>query len=417
MSRSRDFATVPSGRLGRAARRGALCLAAILPLLPVPPPAAFGAAAGPVKIGLLLPLTGPLTVQGTDTVKGFELYLAKIGGKIGGRDATVIKEDDEAKPDVGLTKLKKLVERDGVDVVVGPVSSAVALAIRPYVLAQAVPLVIPVAFSRDLTAPGKNMPSAVRVIETTDQSNYPMGTWMVKSTPHRRLIVLATDWVAGRHSAEAFMAAYRAAGGQVVREIYPPLNTADYAPYLAQITATPADAVWAWVGGADAIRFVKQYQEYGLKARMPLYGYNTVTDDTILPAVGDAALGIVTVGHYSAALDTPANKAFVQEYDATYKGWPSRYSELGYTSAQLVAAAVEDLKGEAGDKVKLREALRGAVGHIQPPRGPMRFDQYNQVITDIYLMKVERQGNRLVNAIVERIPAVSQEDTWKWWNK
>jgi branched-chain amino acid transport system substrate-binding protein len=230
-------------------------------------------------------------------------------------------------------------------------------------------------------------------------------------------MVMATDFVAGRHSAEAFMAGFKAAGGQVVKEIYSPLNTADYAPYLAQVTATPADAVWAWFGGADAIRFVKQYQEYGLKGKVPLYGYNTLADDTILPAIGEPALGVVTVGHYTAATDTPTNKAFVQEYERKYGGWPTRYSESGYTAAQLIVAALEDLKGEAGDRAKLRDALRGAVQRIQPPRGPIKFDQYQQVITDVYIMKVERQGGRLVNTIVERIPAVSQEDTWKWWNK
>jgi branched-chain amino acid transport system substrate-binding protein len=392
-----------------------IALSAILGLLPMPP--AAPAATGPIKVGLLLPYTGPLNVQATDTTRGFELYLEKVGAKAGGRAVSVLKEDTEAKPDVGLTKVKKLIERDGVDLVVGPVSSAVVLAIRTYFHAQGVPLVVPVAFTRDLTAPGKNSPWIFRLLETTDQSNFPMGMWMVKNTPHRRLIVVATDWVAGRHSAEAFMAAYRAAGGQVVKEIYPPLNTADYAPYMAQITATPADAVWAWVAGADAIRFVKQYQEYGLKGKVPLYGYNTLTDDTILPAIGDAAQGIVTVGHYSAALDTPASKAFVQDYERKFNGWPTRYSESGYTCAQLVIAAIEDLKGEVSDRAKLRDALRGAVQRIQPPRGPIRFDQYQQVITDVYITKVDRQGNRLVNAIVERIPAVSQEDTWKWWNR
>jgi branched-chain amino acid transport system substrate-binding protein len=379
------------------------------------PPPASGATA-PIKVGLLLPYTGPLNVQATDTTRGFELYLEKVGGKAGGRAISVLKEDTEAKPDVGKTKLNKLMKRDGVDIVVGPVSSAVALAIRGDIQAEGVPLVIPVAFTRDLTAPGKNSPWIFRIIETTDQSNFPMGTWMVRKTPHRRLIVMASDWVAGRHSADAFIAGYKAAGGQVAKEVYPPFNTADYAPFLGQLTGVPADAVWTWFGGADAIRFVKQYQEYGLKAKLPLYGYNTLTDDTILPAIGDPALGLVTVGHYGAALDTPANKAFVQEYERKHGGWPTRYSESGYTAAQLIVAALEDLKGE-GDRAKLRDALRGAVTKIHPPRGPIRFDQYQQVVTDIYIMRVERQGNRLINAVVERIPAVSQEDTWKWWNK
>jgi branched-chain amino acid transport system substrate-binding protein len=375
------------------------------------------AATGPIKVGLLLPITGPLTVQGTDTTKGFELFLAKAGGKAAGREVVLIKEDTEAKPDVGKTKLNKLLKRDGVDVVVGPVSSAVALAIKDDIHREAVPLVIPVAFSRDLTAPGKHSPWIFRVIETTDQSNYPMGTWMLRHTPHRKMVVMGTDWVAGRHSAEAFMAAFKAGGGQVVKEVYSPLNTADYAPFLAQVTGTPADAVWAWFGGADAIRFAKQYQEYGLKGKLPLYGYNTLTDDTILPAIGDPALGVVTVGHYSAAIETPANKAFVQEYERKHNGWPTRYSENGYTAAQLILAATEALQGDVADRAKFRDALRGAVERIHPPRGPIRFDAYQQVITDIYIMKAERQGHRLVNSIVDRIPAVRQEDTWKWWNK
>ncbi len=404
------FTCRPRGPAGLAA----LCLAAVLPLLGA---AQAAAATGPVKIGLLLPFSGPLTVLGTETAKGFELYMEKVGGKASGRALTVLKEDTEAKPDVGLTKVKKLLERDGVDFIVGPVNTGVVMAIRNYIHGQAVPLVVPVAFTRELTAPGKNSPQIFRVIETTDQSNFPMGGWMVKNTPYRKVIVMATDFLAGHHSAEAFMAGFKAATGQVVKEIYPPLGTPDFAPYLAQILATPADAVWAWSSGADAVRLVKQYQEYGLKAKLPLYGYNTLTDDVTLPAVGEAALGIVTVGQYTAAIDTPANKAYVQDYDRKYGSWPTRYSESGYVCGQLIVAALEALKGDVRDRAKVRDALRAAIDRIQAPRGPIRFDQYQQVITDIYITKVERQGNRLINAVVERIPAVSQEDTWKWWNK
>src|SRR5690606_1226426 len=140
------------------------------------------AAAGPVKIGLLLPYTGPLSVQGTDTTRGFELYMKKIGMKAGGREIQILKEDGEAKPDVGVTKVRKLVERDGVDFLVGPVNSATALAIRDYVDQQGVPLIVPVAFTRVLTAPPLASPSIFRLIETTDQANYPMGEWMIRNT-------------------------------------------------------------------------------------------------------------------------------------------------------------------------------------------------------------------------------------------
>jgi branched-chain amino acid transport system substrate-binding protein len=376
-----------------------------------------GQARPPIKVGLLLPYTGVIAINGQETSKGVEFYFAKVGNKVGGREIQLVKEDDEAKPDVGLTKTRKLVERDRVDVLIGPVHSGVALAIRDYVHAQGVPLIVPVAFTRDLTAPGKASPWLFRVVETTDQGNFAMGTWVVKKTPHRKIVVMASDFVAGRHSVEAFIAAFRAAGGEIVKEIYAPLNTPDFAPYMAQVAGLTADAVYAWFAGTDSIRFVKAYREYGLTGRLPLLAYNTLTDDVLLPTLGDAALGIVSVGHYSAALDTPENRAFVREYEARYNAWPTRYVELGYVSAQLVGAAIEALKGEVSDKAALRDAIRNAATKIQPPRGPIRFDRYQQVITDVYVMRVERQGNRLVNAIVDRIANTSQEESWKWWNK
>ncbi|HEU5322983.1 MAG TPA: ABC transporter substrate-binding protein, partial [Methylomirabilota bacterium] len=329
----------------------------------------------------------------------------------------LLKEDTEAKPDVGLTKIKKLVERDRVDFVVGPVNSVVALAIRNYVHEQGTPLVVPVAFTRALTAPPQASPAIFRVAETTDQSNYPMGGWMVKNTKYRRMIVMATDFVAGRHAVEAFMAGFRAAGGEIVKEIYAPLGTPDFAPYLAQAGALRADAIYAFFPGADAIRFVRQYREYGLGDRLPLTGYNVLADDTILPALGDAALGIVTIGGYSATIDTPENRAFVADYERAYRTWPSRYSESGFVSATLIAAAVDALRGDLSDRQKVRDALRAALPRIKPPSGPMEFDAYRQVIRPVYVTRTEKQGGRIVNAIVDKIPAVSQEATWGWWFK
>jgi branched-chain amino acid transport system substrate-binding protein len=372
----------------------------------------------PLKIGLLLPYTGVLSIQGQDTTRGLELHLAKIGGKAGGREIQVLREDTEAKPDVGLTKVKKLVERDRVDFLVGPVSSAVALAIRNYVHEQGVPLVVPVAFTRDLTAPGRGAsPSIFRVIETSDQGDYPMGAWLIKNTKYRKLVVMFSDFVAGRHASEAFVAGFKAAGGEVVKEIFAPLNTADFAPYLTQAASFQADAVWGWFAGADSIRFVKQYKEYGLWEKMPLIGYNTLVDDTILPAQGDSALGIVTHAGYTAALDTPENKAFVREYEQKHGIWPSRYAESGYLTAQLITAAIDLVGGEVSDRGKVRDALKRAITQIKPPRGPVSFDAYNQCICPIFIMKTEKQGSRVVNAVIDKIPAVSQEATWGWWKK
>src|SRR5437867_5830294 len=389
------------------------CALLVAPLLPLDAPAQAPA----VKIGLLLPYTGVLSLQGIDTTNGFELYLDKIDRRAGGRAIQVLKEDDEAKPDVGLTKIKKLVERNRVDFLVGPVSSVVALAIRNYVHEQQTPLVVPVAFTRVLTAPEQASPSIFRLAETSDQSDYPMGPWMMKSTKYRTLVVMATDFVAGRHAAEAFVAGYQAAGGEVVKQIYAPLNTPDFAPYLAQAGAAKADAVWAWFAGADAVRFVKQYKEYGIGEKLPLTGHNVLVDDTLMPTIGEAGLGIVTIGSYSAAIDNHENKAFVAEYDTRHKSWPSRYSDNGYLTGELIATALDDLKGDLSNRDKVREALKNALPRIKTPRGKLEFDQYRQIITPIFITRVEKQGELYVNAVIDRIPRVSQEDVWGWWNK
>lgn len=375
------------------------------------------AQAPPVKIGLLLPYTGVLSLQGQDVTRGVELRLARLGNRAGGREIQLLKEDTEAKPDVGLTKLKKLVERDRVDVVIGPVNSAVVVAIRAYVHEQGVPLIVPVAATRVLMAPPLASPWIFRMTDNTDQGNFPMGAWLVKNTKYRKVIVMATDFVAGRDSAGAFVAGFRAAGGEVVKEIYAPLGTPDFAPYLAQVGALSADAVWGWFPGADAIRFVKQYREFGLAEKLPLVGHNVLTDDVILPTLGEAALGIVTIASYTAALDTPGNRAFVADYERRHQIWPSRYSEQGDMSAQLAVAAVESLKGDLRDRAKFRDALKGAIGQVKAARGPIRFDQWNNLVTDLYITRVEKRGPRLVNAPIDKIPAVTQEATWIWWRK
>lgn len=393
--------------------RRVLVLACLLILLAP----AIAAAQGPVKIGLLLPYTGVLSIQGTDATNGLELHLAKIGHKAGGREIQVLKEDDEAKPDVGLTKIKKLVERDRVDFLVGPVSSVVALAIRNYVHEQQTPLVVPIAFTRELTSPAKASPSIFRVAETSDQSNYPMGAWVIKNTKYRKVVVMATDFVAGRHAVEAFMAGFKAAGGEIVKDIYAPLNTPDFAPYLAQAGSLKADAVYGWFAGADAIRFVKQYKEYGIGERLPLLGHGVLTDDTIMPAVGDAGLGIVTMSSYTAALDNPENQAFVREYEQKHRTWPSRYSETGHLTGELIAAAIDALKGDLGDRNRVREALRTTLPRLKTTRGHLEFDAHRQVICPIFVTRMEKQGGRYVNVIIDRLPAVGQEAVWGWWNK
>jgi branched-chain amino acid transport system substrate-binding protein len=371
----------------------------------------------PIKVGLLLPYTGTMPFQTKGITDGAELYFDEIGRKAGGRTIQVIKEDDEQNPTVGLTRVRRLVEEHKVNFIIGPVHSGVGLAIHDYVRKQKVILINPCANTRELTSPEKASENMFRTVETSDQGNYPVGKWMIKNTPHRNVVLVASDFAGGHHNAEAFKAGFEEAGGMVIKEVYCKLGTMDFASYLATLDVKGADAVYAWFVGTDAVRFVQQYQEFGLKKRIPLFGYVTIADDPYLPSVGDAALGIVAGSHYPVNLDTPKNRAFIKAYKGKYGEPPYRYSEYGYTAANLIGAASEALKGEIEDVSRVAKEFKRVASQIEAPSGPLAFDQYNQRIINLYVVKTEKQEGKLVNAVVDRIGKVAQEDVWKWWRK
>lgn len=394
-----------------------ICLGFALIILFITAPLVQAADKPPIKIGLLLPYTGTMPLQAKGVSDGVELYLDEIGRKAGGRAIQVIKEDDENNPTVGLTKLRRLVEQQKVNFVVGPVSSAVGLAIHDYMRKAQVIQVNPCAFTRDLTSPQKWSPNIFRTVETTDQTNYPMGKWMMKNTPYRNVVITGSDFAAGHHSVEAFKAGFEEAGGKVIKEVYPKLGTMDFASFLSAIDVKGADAVYAWFAGTDAVRFVQQYQEFGLKKRLPLYGYGVIADDPYLASIGDAALGVITSCHYAFTIDTPRNRTFVKAYQAKWGEVPSRYSEFGYSAAQVIWAAAEALKGEVEDISRVSAEMKRAATKIETPSGPLDFDQYNQRVVNVYVEKVEKRDGKLVNVIIDTIGKVAQADAWKWWNK
>jgi branched-chain amino acid transport system substrate-binding protein len=394
-----------------------ICLALAFSILVVCGSNALAAEKQPIKVGLLLPYTGTMPLQAKGVSDGVELYFAQMGQKTGGRPIQVFKEDDENNPTVGLTKVKRLVEQLKVDFVIGPVSSAVGLAIHDYLRKQNVIQINPCAFTRELTSPQKASPNIFRVVETTDQTNYPMGKWMYKSTPHRNVVITASDFSAGHHSVEAFKAGFEEAGGKVIKEVYPKLGTMDFAPFLTAIDVKGADAVYAWYAGTDAVRFVQQYQEFGLKKRLPLYGYGVIADDPYLPSMGDSALGLVTSCHYAWTIESPQNNTFVKAYQAKWGEVPSRYSEFGYVSAQCIGAVAEALKGDLENIARVSETIRKIAPQIETPSGPLAFDQYNQRIVNVYVERVYKRDGKLVNIVVDKLGKVAQTDVWKWWNK
>jgi len=370
-----------------------------------------------IKVGILVSYSGIAPLQAKGVSDGVELSFDEVGRKAGGRAIQVFKEDTEFNPTVGLTKVRRLVEEHKVNFIVGPISSAVALAIYDYILKQQVILIIPCAFTRELTAPDKAHERIFRTVETTDQANFPMGKWMFKNTPYRNVVVTGQDYKAGHDSIDAFKAGFLEAGGKIVKEVYPKVGTMDFASFLTAIDAKGADAVYAWYAGTDAVRFVQQYQEFGLKKRLPLYGGVTIIDDPYLASIGDAAIGAVGLTHYPVNLDTRRNLAFIDTYKKKYGEHPSRYSEYGYTSGKMIVAGIEALKGEIEDISRMAKELKRVSSQVDTPSGPLAFDQYNQRIVNGYVVKAEKKEGKLGNVIIDRIGRVTQEDTWKWWRK
>jgi branched-chain amino acid transport system substrate-binding protein len=360
---------------------------------------------GPIKIGMLVPQTGPLAANGKDMINGFELFFEEQRYKLSGRDVKFIVEDDEGKPATGITKARALVEGQGVHLLTGPLSAAVGYAVSPYIESKKIPTIYPIVSADDLTQRKRN-PYLVRTGWSSSQPSHPFGKWVYDNLKYKRIAVIGYDFAFGWEVAAGFHRSFEEAGGQIVQKLWPPLGTADFAPYLSQLRRD-VDAVYAVFSGADALRFGKQFAEAGLKEKLPLIGGGTFTDEHVLRVQGDEVLGVVTALHYSAALATPANKQFVAAYEAKFKQVPSYYSEGTYVAGIALKAALEATGGDIENVDKFLAALR-RVNLSDAPRGPIKFDDYGNPVQNVYVRKVERVSGRLQNTVIHTFPAVSQ---------
>jgi len=389
--------------------RVAAVLTIVALALPLFLPTATGAQSGPIKIGMLAPLTGPFAQIGKDMVNGTELYLDEIGRQMGGRKVELIVEDDEGNPATALNKTRKMVEQDKVHIVTGGLLANVGYALQPYIDGQRVPATYPVMAADDITQrkPAKYI---VRTGWATSQPMHPFADWVVKNTKHRKVAFIGMDYAFGYETLGGFQQVLEQQGGQIVQKIWAPLNTNDFAPFLSQIKHD-ADAVLALFVGRLALQFMKQYEESGLKARLPLYGGGTLTDESVLPQMGDEAIGTITALHYSQALDNPANQKFSKAFEAKAGKISSYYSEACYTNARWINEAVKAIGGKVEDRDAFLAALKKVVLK-DTARGPLSVDRWGNPVQNIYIRKVERVGGKLQNTVIATIPSVGQ--FWKF---
>src|SRR5438067_2467685 len=386
--------------------RNVVVVAVVLALLTGPAPAQ----APPIKIGFITSLTGVAAQAAKDMVNGLTMYLDEIGYQMAGRKVELIVEDSQGRPDVALSKLRKVVEHDRVHLVAGVLFGHLGYALAPKIEEYRIPGMITTAASDDLTQRLKYR-WVGRTGWSSSQPSHPFGEYAAKTLGYRRVAVIASDYAFAWEVVGGFQKTFEESGGQIVQKLWVPLGAMDLSPYIARLKRD-ADAVFTMVAGASTIQFFKQYQDAGLTGKIPLIGGGPAVDEALLPQMGDEALGVMTPLIYSAALDTPANRKFVKEYRAKFGKVPSYFSETNYTSGRWIAEAVKAV----GGKVEDREAFLAALRKVEVPdaiRGPVKLDAYGNPIQNVYIRKVERnKDGELQNTVIVTVPAVSQ--FWKY---
>jgi branched-chain amino acid transport system substrate-binding protein len=367
------------------------------------------AAQAPIKIGFLAPLSGAIAQAGKDMYSGCELYWEENGWQMAGRKLEVILEDNEGLPATTIAKARKLVESDRVNMLAGVILSNVAYALVPYVESSGIPTIYPINSADDLTQ-RKRPKWLIRTGFSAGGNMHPFGEYAAKTLGYKKVAVVSLDYAFGWEIVGGFQQTFEDNGGQIIQKLWIPLNVQDYAPYLSQIRKD-ADAVFVLALGRWTLLFAKQWAAGGLKDKMPLIAGGTYTDEHVLPELGDESIGVISAHHYSAALDTPANRKFRAAFEKKYNRLPSFYSENCYTGARVVAEAVKAVGGRVEERAAFMAALR-AVEIADAPRGPVKMDPYGNPTQNIYIRKVERVNGKLQNTVIFTYPAVSQ--FWKY---
>jgi branched-chain amino acid transport system substrate-binding protein len=362
---------------------------------------AASARADQLAVGLMLPYSGVYAALGKEIDEGFVLALEEAG--VAG-DLKLVREDSEAKPPVGLAKARKLVLEDNAVAIVGIVSSGVLGAIRDFVHAEKVPLVVANAGNDEATG-DRCSKYITRVSFSNAQVNRPMGKWMYDKGI-RKVYTLAPDYAAGRQMIDAFTAAFKAAGGEVIGGEYTPFQkTQDFGPYLTKAKAAKPDAIFTFYAGGEAVSFVKQYDSFGLKEVAPLYGSGFLTSSLYVNSQGQAAVSSITSLHYVPTLDTPENKSFVDKFKAKTTRLPSEYAVQGYDAGRVLAEA---LKSGAKD----RASIAAAVPKVKytGPRGPLQIDPAtNNIVQNIYIYETVAGSAGLTQKVLGTVENVKDE--------
>ena len=378
----------------RRAILGGLAAAALAPSLARP----AIAQAAPLKIGLMLPFSGTFAALGENIAAAFELYIQENGGRLGGRQVTLIRLDDESDPAKAPANVNRLIGRDNADVLVGTVHSGVVMALVQAAREKEIPLIIPnagnVAATRELCSP-----SVFRSSFSNWQPAYGMGKALA-ARGVKKAAWVTWDYAAGKESGEGFRDGLASGGAELVKILTLPFPETNFQPLLAQLPGLGVDAVGSFFAGGGAIQFVKDYAAAGLRDKLPLCGSGFLTEG-VLKAQGAAAEGIQTALHYGDGLDHPKNVAFRAAFQKATSRDADVYAVQGYDAGQMLSAGLIATKGDAAAIKDLGAAIRAA--KIDSPRGAFTISASHNPVQTIWLREAIGGLNRVIGPAAEAL--------------
>ncbi len=369
--------------------------------------AAFGmpaiAQAAPFKIGLMTVKTGPLAQGGIQMEQGLVTFLKEKDYTLSGRKVELVIADTGGNPAGAKSKVQELVERNKVNVIIGPLAAFELLAINDYIRQNKMPL-IAVASAEDVTQRNAN-PFMIRPTGSAAQCCHVMADYAYKELGYRRALTISEDFAFGHEQMAGFQRVFEELGGKVVKKLWPPLVTPDYTPFIAQIANV--DCVFNGLAGSNPIKFMRAYADLGVKAKIPLLGGWTSLDDALLKTVGDEAVGVLSSTFYSASYESESNMRFIAGMKKEYNVLPGGYAAGLYISGQFVEAALKIAGDNSTDGTTFASALH-KVSLTDSPRGQITIDKYGNAIGTDFIRRCERKDGQLVNTIIKTYPNVSQ---------
>jgi branched-chain amino acid transport system substrate-binding protein len=355
-----------------------------------------------VTVGLIVPMTGQAASTGKQEQAGASLYIQLHGDTVAGKKISLVVKDDAGAPDVTKRLAQELIGNDNAKVLMGFGLTPLALAVAPVATEAKVPEIVTAAATAMIT---EKSPYIVRTSFALPQAAVPMAEWCLKNNIHK-VVTLVTDYGPGGDAEKWFGDVFTKGGGAIVEKIRVPLKSPDFAPFLQRVKDDAPEALFVFVPSGQGAAFMKEFHERGLdQAGVKLVATGDVTDDDLLADMGDPALGVVTTHHYSAAHDSPENKAFVAAFEKANGGMrPNFMAVAAYDGMALLYQALEKTKG-ATDGDSLLAAMKGM--SWVSPRGPVSIDpDTRDMIQTIYVRKVEKVDGALFNVEFDSTPAV-----------